>query len=140
VRPLRAACALLLVTVACARATVEGPPKTVLAVFAHPDDEVFVGPLLAHYARQGAKVHLAIVTDGEKGTSPHAGIPAGPELASVRAEVAQEIGKLMARLRPDVVITWGRTEAMDTRITGWWVTSSRRSCRRVRKGRKWNPW
>jgi len=107
VRPLRAACALLLVTVACARATVEGPPKTVLAVFAHPDDEVFVGPLLAHYARQGAKVHLAIVTDGEKGTSPHAGIPAGPELASVRAEVAQEIGKLMARLRPDVVITWG---------------------------------
>ena len=106
-RPLRAACALLLVTVACARATVEGPPKTVLAVFAHPDDEVFVGPLLAHYARQGAKVHLAIVTDGEKGTSPHAGIPAGPELASVRAEVAQEIGKLMARLRPDVVITWG---------------------------------
>jgi LmbE family N-acetylglucosaminyl deacetylase len=52
-----------------------------LAVFAHPDDETFVGPLLAHYARQGVRVHLAIVTDGEKGASPHAGIRAGPDLA-----------------------------------------------------------
>lgn len=141
---LRAAGALLLVAVACSPATVEKPPKTVLAVFAHPDDEIFVGPLLAHYARQGVRVHLAIVTDGEKGTSPHAGIAAGPELARVRAEearcscrelgveaprllgfrdgelgrlndppwgyladVAQEIRKLLAQLRPDVVITWG---------------------------------
>ena len=139
-----ALCSLLLAAVGCAPAAVEKQPKTVLAVFAHPDDEVFVGPLLAHYARQGVKVHLAIVTDGEKGTSPHAGIPAGAALAKVRAEearcschelgvepprllgfkdgelgrlndppwgylaeVAREVRKLMAQLRPDTVVTWG---------------------------------
>lgn len=63
--------------------------KTLLAVFAHPDDETLVGPLLAAYARRGAKVRLAIVTEGEKGVQPHAGIPAGAELARVRAEEAR---------------------------------------------------
>jgi len=67
-----------------------------LAVFAHPDDEAFVGPLLSHYARQGARVHVAIVTAGEKGGSPLMGIPAGPEMARVRAEEVrcscQELG------------------------------------------------
>jgi LmbE family N-acetylglucosaminyl deacetylase len=135
---------LLFVALGCAPTAVQKQPKTILAVFAHPDDEIFVGPLLAHYARQGVRVHLAIVTDGEKGASPRAGIPAGPELARVRAEearcschelgieapsllgfkdgelgrfnnppwgylsqVAREIRKLVAQLRPDVVITWG---------------------------------
>jgi LmbE family N-acetylglucosaminyl deacetylase len=64
-------------------------PKTLLAVFAHPDDETLVAPLLAAYARRGVKVQLVVVTDGEKGTQPHAGIPAGPELAKVRAEEAR---------------------------------------------------
>jgi LmbE family N-acetylglucosaminyl deacetylase len=32
---------------------------------------------------------LVIVTDGEKGASPRAGVPAGPELARVRAEEAR---------------------------------------------------
>jgi LmbE family N-acetylglucosaminyl deacetylase len=64
-------------------------PRRLLAVFAHPDDEIFAGPLLAAYARRGVKVHLAIVTDGEKGTNPHAGIPAGAELARVRMEEAR---------------------------------------------------
>ena len=63
--------------------------RTLLAVFAHPDDETLVGPLLAAYARRGVRVQLAIVTDGEKGTQAHAGIPAGPELAKVRAEEAR---------------------------------------------------
>ena len=62
--------------------------RRLLAVFAHPDDEIFAGPLLAAYARRGVKVHLAIVTDGEKGTNAHAGIPAGAELARVRTEEA----------------------------------------------------
>ena len=64
-------------------------PRTILAVFAHPDDETLVGPLLAAYARRGARVQLAIVTDGSQGTRPHAGIPAGPELALARAEEAR---------------------------------------------------
>jgi len=63
--------------------------RTLLAVFAHPDDETLVAPLLAAYARRGVRVQLAVVTDGEKGTQAHAGIPAGPELAKVRAEEAR---------------------------------------------------
>jgi LmbE family N-acetylglucosaminyl deacetylase len=60
--------------------------RTILAVFAHPDDEGLVAPLLASYAGKGVRVQLVIVTDGEKGTNAFAGIPAGPELARVRAE------------------------------------------------------
>jgi LmbE family N-acetylglucosaminyl deacetylase len=63
--------------------------RTLLAVFAHPDDETLVAPLLSAYARRGVHVQLALVTDGEKGTQAHAGIPAGPELAKVRAEEAR---------------------------------------------------
>lgn len=61
---------------------------TLVAVFAHPDDEIFVGPLLARMARQGRKVYLVIVTDGQKGTVHHAKIPAGPALANARTEEA----------------------------------------------------
>ena len=63
--------------------------RTLLAIFAHPDDEVLVAPLLSAYARRGTRVHLVIVTDGEKGVSAHAGIPAGPKLAQIRADEAR---------------------------------------------------
>jgi LmbE family N-acetylglucosaminyl deacetylase len=82
-------CSVLLALAGCRPRALDPQPKTILAVFAHPDDEIFVGPLLAHYARRGARVRLAIVTDGEKGASPRAGVPAGPELARVRAEEAR---------------------------------------------------
>ena len=38
--------------------------ETLLAVFAHPDDESTVAPILARYAREGIDVHVAIATDG----------------------------------------------------------------------------
>jgi LmbE family N-acetylglucosaminyl deacetylase len=42
---------------------------TLLAVFAHPDDESFgIGGTLAYYASQGAAVHLICATRGEAGT------------------------------------------------------------------------
>jgi LmbE family N-acetylglucosaminyl deacetylase len=63
--------------------------RTLLAVFAHPDDETSVGAILARYAREGAKVYLAIATDGQKGVREHAGIPAGEKLAAKRAEEAR---------------------------------------------------
>ena len=63
--------------------------RTLLAVFAHPDDETMVGPLLARYARQpNTRVHLAIVTNGDKGVTPFAKIPAGNALAAARAKEA----------------------------------------------------
>ena len=60
-----------------------------VAVFAHPDDERIVGPLLARYAREGHDVYLVIATDGSKGVREHAGVPAGDSLAHVRAEEAR---------------------------------------------------
>jgi len=64
-------------------------PRVLLAVFAHPDDEAFMGPILARYAREGVKVYLAIATKGEKGVNKHANIPAGDALAAARrAEAA----------------------------------------------------
>ncbi len=65
-------------------------PHTMMVVFAHEDDEVFIGPLLAHYARQGMKIHLVIMTQGTAGRPGVShGIPNGPELARVRAEEAR---------------------------------------------------
>lgn len=44
------------------------PPQTLLAVFAHPDDEAFtVSGLMTHYARQGVRVVVACATRGEAG-------------------------------------------------------------------------
>lgn len=40
--------------------------RTILAVFAHADDEGSVGPLLARYGREKIDVCLVIVTRGEK--------------------------------------------------------------------------
>ncbi|WP_425147393.1 PIG-L deacetylase family protein [Deinococcus sp.] len=46
----------------------EGHPPTLLAVFAHPDDEAFsVGGTLAFYARRGVRVVLVCATRGEAG-------------------------------------------------------------------------
>ncbi len=81
----RAAWILLLL---CGSAFAQSSSKVLLAVFAHPDDETLVGPVLARYAREGAKVYLAIATKGEKGTNDRAGIPAGEPLAKVRREEA----------------------------------------------------
>ena len=58
--------------------------KVLLAVFAHPDDEQTVAPVLAKYAAQGVDVYLVVATDGRLGVTNHAKIPAGDSLAHVR--------------------------------------------------------
>lgn len=63
--------------------------RPILAVFAHPDDERIVGPLLARLAREGRETHLVIATDGSQGVRDFAGIPAGPALAAVRTQEAR---------------------------------------------------
>jgi len=62
--------------------------RPVLAVFAHPDDERVIGPLLSKLAREGRETHLVIATDGAKGVRDFAKIPAGPELAATRTKEA----------------------------------------------------
>ena len=63
--------------------------RPILAVFAHPDDERVIGPLLSKLAREGRETHLVIATDGSKGIRDFAKIPAGAELAAARTKEAQ---------------------------------------------------
>ena len=81
-----AAMALSAASVSPARAQSARP---ILAVFAHPDDERVIGPLLSRLAREGRETHLVIATDGAKGVRDFAGIAAGTALASARTKEAQ---------------------------------------------------
>src|SRR3954469_10289663 len=63
--------------------------SVLLAVFAHPDDESVVAPVLARYAREGADVYLAYATDGEHGVRAHFGMKQGPELGKLRRQEAE---------------------------------------------------
>src|SRR3979411_2364165 len=79
------AAVLIAVTPFSARAQASRP---ILAVFAHPDDERVIGPLLSRLSRQGRETHLVIATDGSQGVRDFAHIPAGPELAAARTKEA----------------------------------------------------
>ncbi|NUO63511.1 MAG: PIG-L family deacetylase [Gemmatimonadaceae bacterium] len=63
--------------------------QPILAVFAHPDDERVIGPLLSRLAREGRETHLVIATDGSQGVRDFAHIAAGAPLAAARAKEAQ---------------------------------------------------
>ncbi len=63
---------------------IDGAPRIVLAVYAHPDDaDVACGGTLARWSKAGAAVHLVVCTDGGKGTTDPAVDPAA--LAAERA-------------------------------------------------------
>ncbi len=132
--------------------------KVIMAVFAHPDDEMIVGPLLAKYAREGATIQLVTVTDGRYGTG-QTDLKPGEELVELRKKevncaasylgiekpiwlgyhdqlklkegyfghvpyiqkLMRELDSLVAKIKPDVIITWGPdggTNHMDHRIVG----------------------
>ncbi len=61
---------------------------SLMAVFAHPDDEFSVAPLLAKYAAAGHDVHLVVVTSGQVGDS-HTDIPRGAALGAAREDEAR---------------------------------------------------
>ena len=77
-------------------------PKTLVAVWAHADDETPVGPILARYAREGAHVYAIIATDGAQGGT-NTSIPRGPELARVRADEARCASESLA-MRPPILL------------------------------------
>lgn len=104
-----------------------------LGLFAHPDDEAFAaGALIALAVRDGARVTIACATRGESGSSRSTldgmlGDVRSRELAAScsalgadppvfldlrdggldRASAASAVGKLLRRLKPDVVVTLG---------------------------------
>jgi len=60
--------------------------KVVMAVFAHPDDESTIAPILSRYAREGVKVYVVIATDGRLGVNDFSGLEAGEGLVAIRKE------------------------------------------------------
>jgi len=69
-------------------------PSRALAIYAHPDDpDVSCGGTLARWARQGAEVHVVIVTQGDKGTSEPDVVPA--ELARLRLSEAADAAAVL---------------------------------------------
>ena len=80
--------ALALVVQALPRLVPAQGSRPIVAIFAHPDDERVIGPLLSRLAREGRETHLVIATDGSKGTRDFAKIPAGAALATARTKEA----------------------------------------------------
>jgi LmbE family N-acetylglucosaminyl deacetylase len=78
----------LLGSVVFPRLAAQGASRTLVAVFAHGDDEVPAAPVLARYAREGMQVYMILATDGAQGGA-HTSIARGPELARVRSEEAR---------------------------------------------------
>ena len=69
--------------------------RTLVALFAHPDDEVAVAPILARYARERVQIYEIYVTGGEGGAGqgqmfqrPDT-FKAGEDLARIRADEAR---------------------------------------------------
>ena len=59
--------------------------KVIMGVFAHPDDEYTVAPIMAKYASEGAKVVVVTATDGRYGTG-QTDLKPGDELTALRHE------------------------------------------------------
>ena len=81
-------CTACMLVCACSNHQNQSPKissKTIIAVFADPDDDFDVSPLLTKLASEGHKVYLVIATKGDMGVREHAKIPAGDSLTHVRA-------------------------------------------------------
>jgi N-acetyl-1-D-myo-inositol-2-amino-2-deoxy-alpha-D-glucopyranoside deacetylase len=76
---------------------------SLLAVVAHPDDEIFHGGALAYWSEQGARVTVACATNGEAG-KPHPSIGAVDDLGALRVE---ELRVSCARLGADEPVLLG---------------------------------
>ena len=109
--------------------------KPVVGIFAHPDDEVFVGPggVLAQFAKEGRDTYIIVATNGEAGQKKvddnrDLGVIRREELQnsakilgikeiffleykdgslsnSLYHEIADKIQRILERLEPEIVIT-----------------------------------
>jgi LmbE family N-acetylglucosaminyl deacetylase len=128
----------------------------VMAVFAHPDDEIGAAGTLALHARRGDEVLLVWMTRGELASqfgdlpgeevarireghgahvagligAQHRFLPFGDTLLSGGREEALALARLMAEFRPDAVITWDPLDVHpDHRATHQAVLSALKLCR-----------
>ncbi|WP_353511917.1 PIG-L deacetylase family protein [Thermus sp. LT1-2-5] len=127
-----------------------------LAVFAHPDDEIGAAGTLALHARKGHRVMLVWMTKGElasqfgdappeevarvrEGHGAHVAgligaeyrfLPFGDTLLTGGREEALALARLMAEFRPEAVITWDPLDVHpDHRATHQAVLSALKLCR-----------
>ncbi len=83
-----------------------------MAVFAHPDDEISIAPLLAKYAAEGHEVRLLTVTSGQVGDA-NTDVPRGDALGRAREAELGCSGKALGIQEP-VPLRY-----MDGDIAGW---------------------
>jgi len=131
-------------------------PMNLMAVFAHPDDEIGASGTLALHARRGDRVLLVWMTRGElasqfgeaspeevagvrEGHGAHVAALIGAEyrflpfqdtLLTGGREEALALARLMAEFRPQAVITWDPLDVHpDHRATHQAVLSALKLCR-----------
>ena len=87
--------------------SVQPPPRTLVALLAHADDEAAAAPVLARYAREGVQVYLVIASDGSAGSGSSGGYlirsdsgPVGDSLVKARAEEARCAAKALGSREP----------------------------------------
>jgi N-acetyl-1-D-myo-inositol-2-amino-2-deoxy-alpha-D-glucopyranoside deacetylase len=97
--------------------------RTILAVFAHPDDESLAcGGTLARLADAGARVVLICASRGEKGRVSDPALVATHDLASVRSEELREaahvlgISEVLLLDHPDGDLRWADVPAFHVEI------------------------
>ena len=86
------ASSIVVMALKSAQAGGQAPPRRIVVLMAHADDETAASPVLARYAREGVQVHLIVATDGSAGSGsqtylarPDSG-PRGDALAAARTE------------------------------------------------------
>ena len=73
----------------------QNPPKRLVALLAHADDETAAAPVLARYAREGVQVFMLIATDGSGGSGSQTYLqrsdsgPVGDALVKARVDEAR---------------------------------------------------
>lgn len=70
----------------------ESAPRTAMAIWAHPDDEITSAGTLSAMARSGAELTLVYLTAGEAAKHPHY---SPKELAEVRRQEAEAAGRTL---------------------------------------------
>ena len=82
--------------------TITMKPRSLLAVFAHPDDELFHSGMLAHLSERGVRVTIACATAGEAGKT-HPSVGDVSDLGALRTmELHQSCARL--GLEPPIVL------------------------------------
>jgi N-acetylglucosamine malate deacetylase 2 len=106
--------------IGCGNEKVDNESKTLLAIFAHPDDEAAIAQLLVKYSRTH-KVYLLILTDGRYGIKP--GFPTGDTLVKLRQGETACACETMG-IQPPIFLSF--PDGFDTRIgVGEYFTKSK---------------